>query len=139
MFRISPVILIRNDTDGEFLFFRTSEPDFSRKSRACPGLAWERCPGNRLENGTLACGLISDDNNLGKLDIVELGKLEFVDQVKEASLLVGEVLVPQRCADREWILGPAAIVSGDELWTIFKVLQTVPSSSQLIQKVDSLW
>jgi hypothetical protein len=115
LFRISPVILIRNDADGEFLFFRTSESDFGRESRASPGLAWERCPGNRLENGTLACGLISDDDNLGELDIVELGKLEFVNQVKEASLLVGEVLAPQRCADREWISGPTAIVSGDEL------------------------
>ena len=115
MFRISSVIPIRNDADGEFLFFRTSEPDFSSESCACPGLAWERCPGNRLEDGTLACGLISDDDNLGELNIVELGILEFVDQVKETSLLVGEVLVPQRCTDREWIFGPDAIVSGDEL------------------------
>jgi len=38
-----------------------------------------------------------------------LGKLEFVDQVKEALLLVGEVLVHQRCADREWIFGPAPL------------------------------
>lgn len=115
MFSISPVTLIRNDADGEFLLFRTSKPDFSRESRACAGLAWKRCPGNRLEDGTLACGLISDDDNLGQLDIVELGKLELVDQVKEASLLIGEALVSERRADREWISGPAAVVSGDEL------------------------
>jgi len=50
---------------------------------------------------------------LWELDIFELGRLEFVDQVKEASLFVGKVLVPEGGADGEF--GPAGNISGDEL------------------------
>jgi hypothetical protein len=52
---------------------------------------------------------------LWELDIFELGRLEFVNQVKEASLLVGKVLIPERGADGEWGFGPAGNISGDEL------------------------
>lgn len=107
LFSKTSVVLVRDDTDGKSLFFPSSKSNFGSKPRARASISWEWCAGDRLEDRTLACGLISNDDDLGRLDTVDLGKLEFVDQVEEASLIVSKILVHERLADRErfsWLL-----------------------------------
>ena len=68
---------------------------------------------------------MSNNDNLGQLNIVELGVMKFVDQVKEALLFLGELLTPQRCVKGEWISRPASCISGELQWYSKKATNSV--------------
>ena len=67
--------------------------------------------GDCFEDGALACRLDSNNGNLRELDIIQLGELEFVKQIKETLLLICEVLVLEGRANRERISRSADPIS----------------------------
>jgi hypothetical protein len=79
---------LRGDLRGDVRSLRASQDDLGRKPGAEAILPWKWNLSNGLENGALAGGLVTTDDELGKRhNTIEAILAQLVDNIKNAALL----------------------------------------------------